>query len=295
MKCKICDCDHAIIEYQGPIRNGRLGNYTNNSVTMWKCERCNVIWHEKVITDLEEYYESKEYRNALEGSSEEKDFYRLHDKETLDKFNYTSTSIFRGKTIADIGCGCGAFLDFLKGVGKDIIAIEPSEIYRKILKSKGYHTYAYAKDAKTDWKNKIDIITSFDVIEHVKDPRIYLKEVFELLSEDGQAIIGTPTDAPIMRRLLGKIYEMKLLFSTQHLWIFSEKSLLLMAQEAGFSKIRIKYFQRYGIENLLGWLREKEAQADIDDSCVTGAVNNVWKEECSREKSSDYIVLYLDK
>ena len=81
------------------------------------------------------------------------------------------------------------------------------------MKSKGYHTYAYAKDAKTDWKNKIDIITSFDVIEHVKDPRIYLKEVFELLSEDGQAIIGTPTDAPIMRRLLGKIYEMKLLWT----------------------------------------------------------------------------------
>lgn len=68
-----------------------------------------------------------------------------------------------------------------------------------------------------------DVITSFDVIEHVEDPREFLQDVYDLLSPKRQAIIGTPTDAPVMRELLGEIYEKNQLFSTQHPWIFGEK------------------------------------------------------------------------
>ena len=115
------------------IRNGGLGKYTENAVDMWQCENCGVIWHEPVIEDTKAYYESKEYRNSLEGSTEQEMFYKLHDRETLDKFEYTGTEIFRHKVVSDIGCGAGAFLDFLKGVADTIIAIEPSEAYRVVM------------------------------------------------------------------------------------------------------------------------------------------------------------------
>lgn len=295
MKCKICSQDNAIIAYQGPIRDGALGKYTKKPVIMWQCKDCGVIWHEKVVDDLREYYESEEYRISLEGSSEEENFYALHDKETLDKFNYTGTNIFREKSIADIGCGCGAFLDFLKGVAKDIIAIEPSESYRIIMKGKKFHTYMYAKDAKKDWKNQIDVITSFDVIEHVDDPKKFMLDIFELLKEGGRAIIGTPTDAPILRNLLGEVFEKKLLFSTQHIWLFSEKNLKLIAKEAGFEKLEVKYFQRYGIKNMLGWLKEKEACSDVNSPFISDTLDRVWKSECNAYGFSDYIVFYLYK
>ncbi len=295
MKCKICNQDNAIIAYHGPIRDGGLGKYTKKPVIMWQCRDCGVIWHEKVVDDLREYYESEEYRISLEGSSEEENFYALHDKETLDKFKYTGTDIFRGKSIADIGCGCGAFLDFLKGVAKDIIAIEPSESYRTIMKEKNFHTYMYVKDAKEDWKNKIEIITSFDVIEHVDEPKEFMLDIFELLKEGGRAIIGTPTDAPILRNLLGEIFEKKLLFSTQHIWVFSEENLKLIAKEVGFEKLEIKYFQRYGIKNLLGWLKEKEACSDVNSLFISNTLDSVWKSECNAYGFSDYLVLYLDK
>ncbi len=296
MECKLCKSNRVKISYQGLIRNGGLGKYTNDPVTMWQCEDCGVIWHEKVIEDTKQYYQSREYRNSLEGSSEEEVFYALHDRETFDKFQYTGTDIYRHKTVADIGCGAGAFLDFLKGVAKDIVAIEPSEAYRKSMDKKGFATYAYAKDAKTDWKNKVDVITSFDVIEHVDDPRKFMEDAFELLAEgEGRAVIGTPTDMPIMRGLLGEIFEKKLLFSTQHIWVFSEKNLRMLAEEAGFKKIEIKYFQRYGIGNFLGWLREKEPKSDINETYITDTLNSVWKSECNARALSDYIVLYAYK
>ena len=219
MNCKLCGSEKIKIIYKGKIRNGALGRYTNHEVDILQCDDCEVIWHENLFDDVIQYYESKEYRNSLEGGSEEERFYQLHDKETLNKLQYTGTDLFRHRIIADIGCGCGAFLDFLKGVAKIIVAVEPSEAYREILQKKGFSTYAYTKDAKIEYEGKIEVITSFDVIEHVEEPKDFIHDIYAMLSRGGKAIIGTPTDAPVMRRLLGKIYEKELLFSTQHLWI----------------------------------------------------------------------------
>lgn len=295
MRCRLCESNDIHIIYKGKIRNGSLGKYTKEDVEIYKCQNCDVIWHDTIIDDLGQYYESSEYRDSLEGSSEADLFYKLHDKETLNKFLYTGTDIFRHKVVADIGCGCGAFLDFLKGVASNIVAIEPSEAYRKVMDKKGFHTYAYSEEATVDWKNKIDVITSFDVIEHVKDPMGFLKECYYLLQEGGQAVIGTPTDAPVMRSLLGETYEKQLLFSTQHLWIFSEKTLKMMAESAGYQEISVKYFQRYGVQNLLGWLREKSPNADLHEKWVSDALDRVWKAEAESQGMADYIVLFLKK
>ena len=37
------------------------------------------------------------------------EFYRLHDKETLDKFKYIGTEIFRNRNVADIVVGVVPF------------------------------------------------------------------------------------------------------------------------------------------------------------------------------------------
>ena len=120
-------------------------------------------------------------------------------------------------------------------------------------------------------------------------------DVYDLLSESGRAIIGTPTEAPVMRCLLGQIYEQQQLFSTQHLWVFSENNLRMLAEEAGFKKIEFKYFQRYGIKNLLGWLKEKTPRSDIDSLLISNTLDNVWRSECSAYGTADYIVTYLYK
>ena len=258
MKCKICGSENTDIIYNDLIRDGGLGQFTKKPIKIFQCKDCDVIWHENKIDDVKKYYETEEYRKELEGSSEEEKFYELHDKETLDKLNYTGTTIFRNKIVADIGCGCGAFLDYINGVAKQIIAIEPSLKYRNIMIKKGFNAYAYAEEAKKNYKDKIDVITSFDVIEHVQSPESFIKDVYDLLTAGGKAIIGTPTDAPVMRSLLGKDYEKKLLFSTQHLWILSEKNLRIISEKCGFKNIDIKYYQRYGIDNMLGWLKDKE-------------------------------------
>ena len=296
MKCKLCGCENVKQEYVGIIRNGGLEKYTDKSVTIYRCNKCQVIWHEKNL-DIIDYYESNEYREALEGTVDEDAFYKLHDRETLEKLSYTGTDIYRNKIVGDIGCGCGAFLDYISGVAKQIVAVEPTESYRAVLKRKGYSVYTYADAAKKDYMKKLDIVTSFDVIEHVEDPISFLKDIYDLLKVGGQAFVGTPTETPIMRKLLGEDFERKLLFSTQHLWIFSNKNLKMAAINAGFmeNNISFKYSQRYGIGNLLGWLKYKEPRMDINDDFITETLDGVWKSECSSKELSDYIILCLVK
>lgn len=293
-RCKLCGSENTCVEYNGIIRNGGLGKYTKDKVKIYRCHECNVIWHDPVL-DIDQYYESTEYRESLEGTTLEKDFYRFHDKENIDKFMYTGTDMFRDRKVADIGCGCGSFLDFISGAVSDIIAIEPSEVYRKILTNKGYNTYAYATEAKKKWNNSLDIVTSFDVIEHVENPENFMKDIHDLLKDGGIGIVGTPTETPVMRAFLGEIYDRELLFSTQHLWILGEKNLSILAKNAGFSNIKIKYFQRYGINNFIGWIKEKKPKCDVSNEMLTNTLNQVWKSELEEKGLSDYIVIYLYK
>lgn len=296
MHCNICNCKSYQVIYDGIIRDGGLGKYTAVPVKMYQCNNCDAIWHEKVL-DTKEYYESQEYRQVMEGTSDESTFYQLHDWESLDKFLYTGTSIFRNKVVADIGCGCGAFLDYLKGVATEIIAIEPSEAYRTIMQRKGFHTYPYAHDIRVEKKfwGSIDVATSFDVIEHVESPFDFLKDVYGMLKENGKAIIGTPTDAPVMRKLLGEVYEKKQLFSTQHLWVLGEKNLKYMSEKIGFSDISFKFFQRYGIGNMMGWIRDKAPKSAIKAPFITNTLDSIWKNQLEEKGLADYIVLYATK
>lgn len=294
IKCKICDCEKVHVEYKGIIRDGGLGKYTRKPVTLYRCEKCDVIWHESDI-DEKDYYESTQYRMDLENTTSEEDFYRLHDFENTNKITYTGSTIFRGKTIADIGCGGGAFLDFVSGTAKEAIAIEPSRYYREVLQRKGYTTYAYAMDAVLKYSEKIDVITSFDVIEHVENPQKFIEDYYSLLSKGGIGIIGTPTDAPVMREIIGEVYERTQLFSTQHLWVLGKSNLQYMAEKVGFKNIEFKYFQRYGMSNFLGWVRDKKSNSEIRSKSITQIMDSTWKLELERNELADYIVMYLRK
>lgn len=290
--CPICKGERIKTEYYGTIRNGGLGKYTEKPVEVLRCEDCGVIWHEPLV-DTAKYYQSDDYRMSLEDSVDELDFYRLHDKESIDKLQYTGMN-FRNRVVADIGCGCGAFLDLVSGVSKDVIAIEPTQKYREVMERKGYKVYPYMSEALNEWEGKVDEVVSFDVIEHVDTPIEFLSQARRLLRTGGRVVIGTPTETPVMRKLLGEVYERKILFSVQHQWVFCEESIKRIAIMAGFkdNEIRIRYFQRYGLTNALGWLNSKEAGSFVPEGIVSETMDRVWKSELESQGISDYLVLY---
>lgn len=294
MECKLCKSQNLIVTYNGHIRNGSFGNLTQKEYNVYKCKDCGVIWHENSECDYEKYYESEVYRMTLEKESNIENYYSLHDKETLEKLTFTGTDIFRNKLVADIGCGGGSFLDFVQGVAKQTIAIEPSKIYRKTLEERHHITYAYSSNALNDFAGEIDVITSFDVIEHVNNPFTFVDEVYKLLKPSGKIILGTPSDHPVLRELLNTEFE-QFIFSFQHPWVFSESSLFLIFNKMGFKNICVEQKQKYGIGNMISWLMNHKPNGHVKYDFISETSNDLWKREIENKKLGDYLVVYAQK
>jgi 2-polyprenyl-3-methyl-5-hydroxy-6-metoxy-1,4-benzoquinol methylase len=103
----------------------------------------------------------------------------------------------RGKTVLDAGCGAGYGADYLAALGaKSVLAVDISP-----------DAIAYARDhyrqdnleyrvaslsAAGTISGKFDVIVSFEVIEHLPDPDLFLAEVSRLLADGGTFIVSTP-------------------------------------------------------------------------------------------------------
>lgn len=294
IQCSICGSKEISITYHGPIRVGLGSQRTEKLYDLYRCSVCDTIWHENDAYESKKYYESTRYRVELEGTADIEAFYARHDRECLEKFHYTGTDIFRDKIVADIGCGGGGWLDFLKGVARETVAVEPSELYRKHLNEKGHASYAYMNDATKDFENKIDVLTSFDVIEHVDNPQEFADDAFRLVKKGGKIIIGTPTDLGHLRGLLGNEFD-SFVFSVQHPWVLSEKGLRIMFEKAGFKEISVRQFMKYGLGNVFAWLKERQPKGHVTYPCISRTMNEAWKANLAETGQGDYLVVYACK
>ena len=100
-----------------------------------------------------------------------------------------------GKKALDIGCGGGIFLAALKREGADVTGIELSDT--RAFYSKTKHGFEVVKrpieDAYWDaFAGTYDIVTLWDVIEHVNYPLATLKAAAKTLKPGGVLLIDTP-------------------------------------------------------------------------------------------------------
>lgn len=138
--------------------------------TVWRCRACSSL-HAKEAVDYAEAYAG----------------YPLQ-KQKLDFFarrlfasrlrQYVAAGLRRDHVILDYGCGLGHFVSYLKARGF-------SRVH-------GYDTYVAAYADTTILEQRFDFVFAQDVIEHVPDPVMLLRQWRDLLTADGRLAIGTP-------------------------------------------------------------------------------------------------------
>ncbi|MCX7287996.1 MAG: methyltransferase domain-containing protein [Rhodobacterales bacterium] len=118
----------------------------------------------------------------------------------------------RGGDLLDIGCGFGFVPDFWQrsGLGQSV-GLETS-LYGKIGREKlGVEVIAsYFNDAKEIAGRKFDYVYSSEVLEHVRDPQGFIREISAALKPDGILVLTTPcadgvspqTDVPTISAIL---------------------------------------------------------------------------------------------
>jgi 2-polyprenyl-3-methyl-5-hydroxy-6-metoxy-1,4-benzoquinol methylase len=98
----------------------------------------------------------------------------------------------KDKRVLDYGCGSGYGSRMLSNIAEKVTAVDISE--ETINFAKSYYTAnnLVFKNISELSDEKYDIITSFQVIEHVPDEKEYIKNLKSLLMPDGYLLISTP-------------------------------------------------------------------------------------------------------
>ncbi len=100
-----------------------------------------------------------------------------------------------GRRVLDIGCGGGLFLSKMKQAGTDVMGIELSDTRAHYAKTKhGLNVIKRTIEDKywREFHGTFDVVTLWDVIEHVNYPLATLRAAADMLKPGGILLIDTP-------------------------------------------------------------------------------------------------------
>lgn len=143
-----------------------------------------------------------------------------------------------GQKLLDVGCGNGDFLALASGAGWDVRGLEPDLKAFEIAKSRGFGVVQGGVERLANKSAYYDAITISHVIEHVHDPRMLLKTVFDLLKPEGVLYVETPNIDSYGAKTYGRNW--RGLEVPRHLVIFSKTGLLKIIKELGFKEVEFK-------------------------------------------------------
>lgn len=151
------------------------------------------------------------------------DFYEHHHFEPLGEdiafsadeaiprfgWGYSVIEELGAKSVLDLGCLDGSFLLTLatnlgcKVTGVDLTK-DGIDIAKKRAEAKGLEAEFYQGSVE-DWLEKFiadgrkfDVVTFFEIIEHVEDPKAVLKQIDQVLAPGGSVLVSTPDyESPI--------------------------------------------------------------------------------------------------
>jgi 2-polyprenyl-3-methyl-5-hydroxy-6-metoxy-1,4-benzoquinol methylase len=290
-KCEICGQNKLFEVYKGPIRDGAYGGVRDFSI-IYECEYCGVqrLREEDCIPD--QYYETDQYRKILNQSLKSEKSKIEQDEMQHFTLKALFPNSLRGKRILDVGCGNGSLLDMLKNVSDSQVGIEPCSPYLELLNQQGFEAFASLSDAKKVNIKTVDYAFSIQVIEHVKNPVHFLKEIRELISSDGKLLISTPNRDDILMSLLHEEFY-PFFYRTQHRWYFNEASLSICAKLAGFKINNVNFLHRYGMSNTFHWLKDKKPRGRQGMDGVDESIDQMWQSYLRNRKQSDNIYIEM--
>jgi 2-polyprenyl-3-methyl-5-hydroxy-6-metoxy-1,4-benzoquinol methylase len=210
-----------------------------------RCRNCGLVYTNDQERDEVEF-QARHYEDLYADS----DGHDEHESRKIlfAKFLRTERGkrLLRGKrNVLDIGCGRGFFLQLLsKSEDKELYGVDTSENAIQFLgKTHGIKGFAGALEGADFRDDYFDLITLWDVLEHVPEPRFMLAEIRRVLRRGGKVFIRVPNAHYLLlkhyvwEKLLGKE---KCFIPRFHYYNFSPGNLRRILREEGFGRIDIR-------------------------------------------------------
>jgi SAM-dependent methyltransferase len=202
--------------------------FVKNGGSYVACNDCSMIFLNPVFNDddLIEYYQNNTAVQALAHASED-DFYRKIYGVGLEAI----TGVRESGTVLDIGCSSGLFLDIAKEKGFQTYGIELNKTEVAIARSKGHVIWDVPiQDLRLE--PTFDIITLWDVFEHIKDGVAYLTNLKHWLSKNGVLFMQIPNANSLAPRIMRD--KCNMFDGLEHVNLYSPNTISAVAASAGY-------------------------------------------------------------
>jgi 2-polyprenyl-3-methyl-5-hydroxy-6-metoxy-1,4-benzoquinol methylase len=140
----------------------------------------------------------------------------------------------RGGRLLDVGCHTGIFLEVARRSGWSTFGVEPSRWSADRARARGLDVTHGTLEEATFAEGSFDVISMWDVIEHLGDPLEELRRVHKLLRPNGLLALSTMNVDSWFPRLLGRRWPW---YMQMHLYYFTPGTLRQMLEQAGYEMV----------------------------------------------------------
>ena len=138
--------------------------------------------------------------------------------------------------LLDVGCASGIFLQGIRNRGNwDLYGVEINENVAHIAQEHGLDVRLGTLEQAVFSDGYFDVVTLWDVLEHLHDPAGSLREIYRILKPDGLLIIRVPNANSRDSRLFGRYWAG--LDAPRHLYVFSPLTLEALLEKCHFQRI----------------------------------------------------------
>jgi 2-polyprenyl-3-methyl-5-hydroxy-6-metoxy-1,4-benzoquinol methylase len=255
--CNLCKSSNLKVVYKATDKDSGNNNFsyacTNNQhgeyYQLVKCLNCGLKFSSPRP-------DADEIESGYAGVKDEVYKEELNGRVITFQRNLENISRYKRKgSLLDIGCSIGTFLSLAKKEGWEVMGIEPSawcvkqcrDLYN-IEVIKGTHRLL------ANFSQKFDVVTMWDVLEHLSDPLEALRDCRSSLKDGGILVFSTLDIGSLYARILGKHWPWLM---KMHIYYFDRLTIKRYLKQAGFKPIKIeKYKHTISVDYLLYKLKK---------------------------------------
>lgn len=226
--------------------------------SLYRCNQCKLIFLWPIPPNIDSIYNPDYFTGAKHGfgySNYEQDkipitktFHRYLQE--IENFKPDHGSLL------DIGAATGFFLEQAQASEWTTAGLETSEYACKLAANNNIQVYCGQLQDNLFSPNSFDVVTMWDVFEHLPDPHSSINITNQLLKKDGLLVINTPDSSSFIASLACQRWH--LLIPPEHIYLYSYRALDILLTKHSFKIISTKrigksYTPSYLFSILYGW------------------------------------------
>jgi 2-polyprenyl-3-methyl-5-hydroxy-6-metoxy-1,4-benzoquinol methylase len=147
--------------------------------------------------------------------------------------------------LLDVGCAAGFFLDEAHKRGWQVEGMDVSSFAVEYARNRFGYDVEHGSLTDLEYPaGAYDVVSLWDVIEHVPDPMAYVRKAASLLRPGGVLALATPDVGSLPARMTGPRW-VGYKLSEEHVYYFSTRMLTRMLNEAGMEVVYTRHVGKY--------------------------------------------------